>query len=482
MSIKRAFLVIAVFSVFNSTASAQNLPFLYLNQYFEYSVINSNQIELAQKVFDFEKLEIVVSKQDLFLNFENLKDWIAQDTVVILKDGKKGAIQKVLVKENQRVLKINLPAGAVAACLSFSSRFSNAEFCKTFEVKANEISTKPIVKINARAADLDGTVVLKEKDEVISFLAVLSASNSVLLKTKKRNVLPAAIQKNANDDTLNIKFKDQTQSVNNTWDEKVSLDQAFFLLQLDPVLSLKQDIYFNRPNLKTSAMNYSTTVVKNKVNHPYQKYGLVTEAFAIFTGIKGKSNALDVSLNSDLGKGLRATYRWPLASNWDGFAQAHIFQTTIVADIGNQIFKPTQLLYAAAGGLNYIFNSKFSFLTELRLQNDLFFKSSSVSAAAVEVTTGLNKILSVTPSWDFYQGLSDRASLDIGGQYLMATEASGQKVNAGFKYTVGLNYSRHLDFGQLSLAMLYANRAQDTESFVFREQVFLYGFGYRLVF
>ena len=218
MSIKRAYLVIAVFSVFNSTASAQNLPFLYLNQYFEYSVINSNQIELAQKVFDFEKLEIVVSKQDLFLNFENLKDWITQDTVVILKDGKKGAIQKVLVKENQRVLKINLPAGAVAACLSFSSRFSNAEFCKTFEVKANEISTKPIVKINARAADLDGTVVLKEKDEVISFLAVLSASNSVLLKTKKRNVLPADIQKNANDDTLNIKFKDQTQSVNNTWD------------------------------------------------------------------------------------------------------------------------------------------------------------------------------------------------------------------------------------------------------------------------
>ena len=179
---------------------------------------------------------------------------------------------------------------------------------------------------------------------------------------------------------------------------------------------------------------------------------------------------------------MRATYRGPVSSKWDSFAQAHIFQTTIVADSGNQVLKPTQLLFAAAGGLHYVFNQQFNVLTELRLQSDLFFKSSSASATAVEVITGLNKIVSLMPSWGFYSGFSDYASFDVGAQYLLATEASGQKVNAGFKYLAGLNYSRHLEIGQLSLTVLYANRAQNIEPFDLKEQAFLYGFGYRLAF
>ncbi len=456
---------------------AQNLPFLYLNQYFNYEVLSSSEISVAEKTFDFNKLEITQEEKKTTINLMALQEWIVADSKLVFENAEKKSVGEIKVKKDKLLYKVLVPAAAESICVNSASIFSEIEFCKSVH-KFDQPSAAPQVRVNGEVIDNRGVVVLKDKSDILSFTAILSAENTMLMKTKKRNVMPSSVKKNAADDFMTIQFKDQNLDAFNSWDEKINVDQSYVVLQLDPVISLRQDLYFNRPNLKSSPWNYTSTALKTNFVGKIVDDGLTTEVFGIFSGINGVSSTTTVSLNTDLGKGVRGTFRWPINAKFRGFLQGFIYQTLVINDSSNRVTNPSQVPYALTGGAEYQLWNRWSLLGQLGLRKDLFFKTDI--ASNVEISTGLNTEISVTPIWEIYRVSDAKWTADLGLSFLSGS-ASGS-ATSGYKYQLGTSYVRRFSLGQFSISGYYANRSQNSSANTLAEKIFYYGAGYHYSF
>ena len=460
-----------------SLANAEGqLPFLYLNQYFSYEVLSASEINIADKTFDFKKFVISSEGKNIVFNLEAINQWVQPGSKLIFKSTQDKSLGQKTILKDKLIYRILRPESVVTVCLVSSSVFTDIQFCKA--ISATETSEiDPQVSVNGEPVDKVGTVVLKEKEESLVFSAILSTNSKLLLKTKKRNVLPYTIRKAPEDNFFNIQFIDESISMNNTWEEKVNLDQSYIVLRLDPIISMQQDLYFNKPNLKGNAWNYSSLqFIKNELARAISDDGLNTELFGIYSGLRGESPTLKASLNSDLGKGVRGTYKWPINIKTRGFFQGYVYQTSIISDVNNGVINPLQYPFAFAGGAEYQLWNHWSVLGQAHVLKDLFFKSGS--GASVEIFTGLNTEISVTPIWEIYRKKDFKWTADLGLSYLYSTEIAA----AGYKYQIGTSYVQKINLGQFALTSYYSNRSQNSSANTLTEQVFYYGAGYQYSF
>lgn len=460
------------------TATASQLPFLYLNQYFQYDIKSQDEIFLAEKIFNFANFKISVSNSKAEVGLLLLKPWIMKNSSLVFRDKTNATINSTAVSKENFNYMLSIPADARSLCLVSSSQFSEAEFCKSLVVSAlQEFEVQ--VTANGEVLDKAGLVVLKDRENILNFSAALSVDQLVLLKTKKRNVFPISIKKLADAETMTIVFRDQGLTEKNAWEDKINIDQSFVILQLDPLISVKQDLYFNEGISRQSPLSYSSTVVKLAPLNRLEENGLTTEVFGIFSGSKAFSPGLNVSLNSDLGKGVRSTYRWSISAKTRGFAQAQIYQITMASDSGNSITGMNQLPYAAAVGAEYQLRNRLSILGQGRIQKDLFLKRSGSNG--VEITTGHNAELAIAPMYQVHRTVDSKLSVDLTGSYLYTSDAAGSAAS-GIKTQFGLSYTRRFEFGQFALSSRYGLRSQKFGEFKFTEQTFDYGLGYHYLF
>ncbi len=462
-----------------ATAGSRQVPFRYLNQYFQYQIKNQDQISIAGKIFDFKNFEIVINSDSAEIDIQNLQPWILQTTTFYFKDENFVILKKVAVGKDRTTFSFKVPATAKHICLTSISRFTEIEFCKGLIATEANPAVPPKVVANGETLENMGLVVLKEKDVVLDFSAILSTDHRVNLKTKKRNVLPVSLRKSSDSDIMTVIFQDQSVTEKNAWEEKVSIEQSFIYVRLDPLLNIRQDLFYNDVNLKMSPLNYTSTSLRSEPVGRLEENGLTTEVFGKFSGLKGTSPNLNVALNSDLGKGIRTTYRWSLSPKFRGFAQAHIYQTIIATDSTNSIKNGNQMPYAAAGGAEYQLTNQLSVLTQARLQKDLFFKATA--ANNIEVTTGQNTEISVAPTWQIFRTFSSKLSSDVTLSYLSTSDAGGFSAT-GMKTQLGLSYLQRFSVGQFAFNASYGQRIQNFENFKFSEQIAFYGLGYHYQF
>ncbi len=462
----------------NAQPIAAPLPFLYLNQYFQYDIKNQDEIFLAGKIFNFANFKISSSNSKAEVDLLLLKPWIMNNSSLTLKNKMNLPISSTPIKKENLNYLLSIPSEATTLCLVSSSRFSETEFCKSL-VATNSAEFQIQVIANGEVLDRTGLVVLKDKEGILNFSAALSVDHVALLKTKKRNVLPVSIKKLADADMMTIVFRDQGLTEKNAWEEKISIDQSFVILRLDPLINVKQDLYFNESVSKKSPLSYSSAVVKATPPRRLEENGLTTEVFGIFSGLKAASPGLNVSLNTDLGKGVRTTYRWSVSAKIRGFAQAHIYQTAIASDAGNSITNAKQMPYGAAAGAEYQLQNRLSVLSQARIQKDLFFKRSGTSG--VEIIAGHNAELAVAPTYQIYRTVDSKLSAELTGSYLYTSEAAGTSAS-GLKTQFGLTYIQRFEFGQFTLSSRYGLRSQNFGEFKFSEQIADYGVGYHYLF
>src|SRR3989338_3220748 len=457
----------------------ENIPFLYLNQYFTYEVQNASRMTLDGKVIDLEKFEVTVTQDKALVTFESLENWILPTSLFIFKNSKNEIISKSKVSKSTLTMHFKLPATATSACLMSTSHFSKFEVCK--QLNSVESEAEISVKVDGQQLDTAGSVVLKEKAQAVFFEAHFGTGFSVTLNTKKRSIIPISIQKNATDDFFSVRFRDTNLREANSWDDKINIDQSSVTIQLDPVVSLRQDLYFKNPNVKTRSMNFtkaeSKVIVKKILNREIK-----TEVFGVYLGLRGSSATMNVSLNIDLGRGFQATYQWLIDKKMHGYVQGNMYQTTIVVDANTSVGNASQTLYSAAAGVNYHWLSQVDFIAEVRLQRDLFFATSGTSPTGVDMVGGLNKVISVIPVWSFYQNEKHQAWVDAGLHYLMSTTAENISVNSGLKYQLGLGYASAFQIGKFSAQVHYQRRDQNIEGFTFYENAAHFGLGYHYQF
>lgn len=478
----------------------KRIPFVFLNQYFSYEILDSDKMLLSDKTLDFKNLTFDTQKKNVSVNLTYFAGLGFGNYNLVLKDSD----QKVLANkqlaintpQSLGVRNFNVPANVAYACIQSASLSTHLEICKNSDAVRSDSKG---AKVDSQSVENVGIVVLKDVDKPISFEARMSPTNSVNLITKKRIFYPKNIVKDAQTSVLNIKFADnQLPAGKNTWDEKIDVSQTTITVPKDTILNLQQDIYFTKPDMQNVAVTYSAPepkvkpkaeVAKSKVEvkkpepvYMIPKTQFHLEPLLVFSGYKGENSTISATLASDLGKGFSFTYLDKMDDAKDLVAHAMAYQTGISGDVNQTtINNSTQLLYAVGGGIRYRLTDSFGVIPEVELQQDLFFKNTA-GTTQIDMVSGLNKQININPYWIFYSSKYQQASLDLGFSYILPTSAGGLSVKSGYKYKYGLSYQYKLPTSAILLGFQTGSRKQDYDDVKFSESFIFMRAGYSIYF
>lgn len=486
MKSKKILLFISIFlGGLKSFCTESKIPFVYLNQYFNFEIINDHEITLAERRFNFNSFIVDAKFESVKIDLKDLKNFKLGGSYLIFKDIKgQEKISRTELTPSQLEYEVANDPSFTHVCLRQSSAFSRLEVCKKINDKGQAINSNfnSMTKVDGANFDRLGTVVLKDKKDAVLFEAFLSDTNYLRLVTKKRKIYPRRMTKESADDFLKIQFLDLDLKTNNTWNTQINLDQTYFLILLDPILKMRQDIYLNDSQLKMSSVNFMYVEAKKNDEPEFYDNEFNAEFVAVYLGLIGSSSALKARLNSDLGRGLHLGQRWLAGPKLDGIVNATIFQTNIIPDSANSVYNSSQLIYGMNAGVSYHLAENINLVSLFQLQKDLFIRSHDATTNSLDITSALNKEIHVAPEWIFFRDTNSTAIVNLGFNYILATTADGESVSAGTSYELGLSYSYRISSSQLRIQTGYSKRAQNTESFNFFEQMAFYGIGYQYLF
>ncbi len=467
-------------------SSAENrIPFVYLNQYYPFSIKNDHEIKLSSTQVNFEQFKVSSDQKTISVDLSALRILPAVvKAYLTLKDltGVSLGTRTDLVAK-KLVYSLANRDGADEICLVQSSNFTTLELCKKIYSKTlptSEFLAK--VVIDGTEFENSGAVVLKDSAKPVVFEASLSAMNKLWLTTRKRKIFPRKVTKLEDQEFVSVQFVDLDLVKNNSWNEKIMLEQTAFNILLDPLLITVQDIYFSNENLKSGSLNYVYSDPKKNRNSIIFTNETTAEFFGIYTGLNGSAAAIKAQLNSELGKGVMLSHQWQWRSSVDLLARATFIQTVIALDSVHAVYNAGQNLFSVAAGGKYHLTEATSIAAEVELKKDLYFRRHDLATGAVDVISGLNKEVNILPVWSFFKSENSTARVTGIFSYLLPTLADGDAITAGTAYGTELSYSYRINSNQFRLRAGYLKRQQNSEAFNFSEQTALYGFGYQYLF
>lgn len=496
MMAKTALLAFALLSslvVRAQTTPERRIPFVFLNQYFSYDLVDADKIILSDKTINFNDIAIDKMKRVTTINLDDLAKLNFSNYTLTFRNEKQEVVgQKPFTPAEMIGSKtFSLAPTATDVCILSSNLFTKFQMCKSLAPSTQVVGAR----IDDQPIENRSIVVLKSNEKPITFEATLSNTNNVKLTTKKRIFYPKSIQKEASQPILKIRFIDSGLTTDNVWDDNINVNQSTLTIPKDSILKLKQDLYFVNTNVQNMAVNYAAPVpapkrevVKSKAPlikpdvyiEPNEQY--ILEPFTIFTGMKGKNSTLDASLASDLGKGLKFSYRKKMDDVSELQTSFTAYQIGITNDVNQAtIGNASQMLFIATAGWKYSLTSSLGIIPQVEFQQDLFFKN-TLGTSEVSMVAGLNKQLSVNPYWIFYSGKHAQASLDLGLTYILPTSAGGLSVKSGNKVKYGASFQYRLPSGAVLLQFQTGIRKQDFDDIVFSENFIIMSAGYSFYF
>lgn len=469
--------------VHSATADVSPIPFVYLNQYFNFQIFSNHDLKISDTQIDFDDFKIRQQGQQFVLDIQSFKNVYSTNAWFLIKpkdiNGKDVRLN-ISVDKFQYAFTPTFDVSKI--CLVQNSIFTKIELCKDPNAGAPAVDFKPVVKIDGVEFDGSGIVVLKDNIESVNFEALISESNLLRMTTKKRKVYPRRIQKAAEHDYMQIQFVDVNIAKNNSWTDKLNVDQTYFNISLDPLITLKQDIYYKNENVKSAEINYVYLEIKKPVVAQVYYNDTTTEIFAEYIGLGGLSSNLKASLISDLGKGIKISSKQRINNKMDAHYFGSFGQINFINDPNNPIYNTSQSLFSFGGGVAYHLKSKFDVVSKLEIRKDLFFRRHDSTTNSLDILSGINKEISVAPVWSFFENTNSEAHFQFGFSYLLATTAESESINSGLGYKFNFDYIYRLPFGNIKLDTYYYKRQQNSDNFTFNEQTAYYSAGYQYLF
>lgn len=414
-------------------ASTEKPPFVYLNQYFEYKIQNSESIKINDKVY---------SLLDLIENTENIDGFKAD---------------------------LNISTEA-QLCTSKTTSFTKITACKQSKEKLI-VSQIEKSSINDMIVENSGQVILTDNETPVVFKAHFKDGSQFEISTIKRVVLPVKIQKESGSEDFNIVFKDTKLDQNNSWTESINFNQSYFEFKKDALLNVRQGIYFN-DNVNASTA-YSRSFIIAEDNTP--KFNFVgIEPIFVFNELNGKSNEINATLRSNMGLGLAFTLDKKIndLSSYFGHAQ---FYTTTAAPANNAatIVDDTIVLMGLEGGYRRHLNDKWSLSALARYKEEMFFNK--LTSSSVLLTKTFTQSLGIQPEYQFYQNKLWTVKAQLAA-YLMLPNAVSNSTDTelGYNIEAGINAVYKMRYGKVGANMTLGNRSQKNSIYSYNDSLILY--------
>lgn len=517
---KLAAIFLSLFLPMAALANSPKLPFVFLNQYFEFDVsegkiftIGGHKIDWNDDFAQIVNGKLIVKKQEI------LSDGLWNITL-------KNAKNKVVfsVKEvNLTVLRtFALPEGATAAimtvpepiavdasgttevaaavaptvapgtvlCLSSRNIITQYLMCKSLAPvppAANE-TQYPEVTISKKKANKFGRVILNQPKKSILFDAKINQVESIKLTTRKRLIIPSTVKKNVSRKDYQIKFVDMEWD-NYSWETNVGYDQEAFRVPNDNLVTVYQD-YFNKDhsNKELDLIYYVPPYKRMKIMNMYS-----FSPYFGFSKFSGNTRTKNVSILSEYDISLR-TYimkQMPKEEKWKWFTKYFHFWTAsanfrsikYVSEASSvTIANPSGFLYNFSGSLNRAFNDRISYAFRAAIEKNTAIDYLSASSSIVNMSSVLNKEIGVQGSLNLYDKGRFVSFLHVGYSMLLPTDISGStsKIGSRTYFRTDLHYA---DGNKLyGVGFHYNLRDQETAVQKLKDQSFDYTASYSVAF
>lgn len=444
--------------------SQDKLPFRYLNQYFTYD-IKDGIVNLNEKAFTLNNIELNLdSKKIVFTMKDEMLTYFKKGRVTIENEsGEELAGTRFELKENQFAIKrIN---SAKNICFQIKSRYSTLKICRSLSGNTNQ-SIKTIRANNSNLGD-NGQIVVQETGDRSEFKVDFDNEDSFYFETGRRKVYPAVIQKKKDSEELLVRFVDlDVQTL--AWEDKLTIDQRYFEIKLDPLIQLRQDILFPDPKgLKAQA--FSKTLIQKKQVLIITKNKFSFSPLIVFSQLVAANETLSAKLTTKMGLGAHIQYSRNFRPKWDWFLQSHFYSTKILFDDETKtLLGPSQSLYQVSGGTIYHWKKNWDIELSTGVRTDMFVKTID-SVDGVEVFTSMNKYLAAGLQWTFFKNKYVDFYAPLNFRFILPGTVDGLTSNLGSRHDVGFFCNAKLSWGKIYGGFSYGIRQQNYGDFNFHE-------------
>ncbi|AZZ36327.1 hypothetical protein CIK05_05830 [Bdellovibrio sp. qaytius] len=495
---KLAVFFLSLFLPMLALADAPKLPFVFLNQYFEYDVSEGKVYSIGDHKIDwnddFAQIvdgKLILKKQDILLaglwNI-SMKDQ-ANKVVFNVKEQDLNALRTFVLPVASGTT-TPIAATATTVCLSSRNLITQYLMCKSLTpVPPGANDTQyPEVSISKIKANRYGRVILNQPKKSILFEIKVNDVESIKLTTRKRLIIPSTVKKNVARKDYQIKFVDMEWD-NYSWETNVGYDQEAFRVPNDNLVTVYQD-YFNKDNSnKELELTYYVPPYKRmKIMNMYS-----FSPFFGFSKFTGNTRTKNVQILSEMDISLR-TYimmQMPKEERWKWFTQYFHFWTAsanfraikYVSNVNSvTIANPSGFLFNFSGSVNRAYNDRLSYAFRGAIEKNTAIDYQSTNATTVNMNSVLNKEIGVQGSLNLYDKGRFVSFLHIGYSMLLPTQVSGSPTKIGSRtyFRSDLHYA---DGNKLyGVGFHYNLRQQETALQKLNDQSFDYTASYSVAF
>ncbi len=235
-----------------------------MNQYFEYGFNKKNHLLINDEIDPLSQIKMqVVDGREFSIDFKGANLESMDLSVYTLssenKDSKMAVVLKPIQKKDSKYF-FKVEGDYQDICVLLKNRFALFNICQDknnkpdfFEnINSDDIS----IIINNKPAEKEGVVLLQNFEKPIQFQVSYGAQVKIQYQVVLRLPLLKKISKLKNESKVSVHFYD-FDILDSEWDDEIPLDQNFFELKLNSIITVRQEISFANNISNQSAFSES---------------------------------------------------------------------------------------------------------------------------------------------------------------------------------------------------------------------------------
>lgn len=466
------------------------LPFVFLNQYFEYDISEGNIYSIGGHSIEWDADFVTIENDKIVVKLQPILKGSLWDIAV--RDINNKLIYSSQDVNFNKTTKFALPKEMIdhasRFCLSTRNRITSYLMCKSITAAPAAQAGYPKVLINKAPASKFGRVILTDPKKNVQIEIQVNSIEFIRMMTKKRTIVPSTVKKNVERKDYEIKFVD-IELDNFSWVANVGYEQEAFVVPNDKLVKVYQD-YFNKDhsNKEMDLVYYEPPYKRMRIMNMYSFSPFF--GFSKFEGnTRTKSVSIlteyDISLRTYLMKQMPRAEKWKFISRYFPFwtASANFRSMKYISSANNvTVVNPGAFLYNISGSLNRIYSERISYAFRLAIEKNTSLDYESPSSSQVIMSSVLNKELGMQGSINLYDHGRFVSFLHGGFAFLAPTQISGSTTKMGTRTYIrsDLHYA---DGNKLyGVGFHYNLRQQETDRQKFKDQTFDYTASYSIAF
>lgn len=487
--IKKLFkLTVVFFLILGAKAQAQKntsgavtkakLPFVYLNQYFSYKIASDDSVQINDANFALSDMIMNLSSDQVEIE---LKETLARFVGSAVFSAYSSTDQKtwpVTFKKSENKFHVSREkiANADYVCLDQKNQYSHMQFCKNLD--GNTQSGIKSYTVNNQPIEPEGTIILNDTNQKIDFHVSKNNNDFFNLETVQRTILPAKVNKDPNSEELSIQFVDMANK-NIAWTEKISLNQDSFPIKLDPLITLKQGIFFNNVSAETGLSK--VYLDKGKIQKKYYNK-IIAEPIVVYDQLTTKSDTVDALLRSEMGVGLNIAGERYLDNGQSIIGSLSYYSTKFYPSTNTVMIQNSeQSLISLMGGYKYSFSDDWNAIGMIKIQENIYLNQETTTR--VSISKSFTELIGLGPEYMIFNRAKWNLSADVEAFLVLPAKVENSSDTAiGTLLEANLKTSYKIDWGRITAGINMANRNQKNDTYTYNNTAVTYKVGLLYLF